>query len=199
MSDDVEVYVRHNELVNSLMHHNGPVNINGRYTYRYVSWCVRRIVCHIRYVSRSLLRCPSVRLSVRPAVCPSVHLSVRPSVRPSSCLSVRPSVRPSSCPSVRPAVRPSVQLSVRPSSCPSVRPAVRPSVHLSVQLSVRPSLRHTLRIPICVQRPAKAMTFWHIIIHVLQWTHDLAFLLFSLASDPAPNERADEVLEVLER
>ena len=43
-----------------------------------------------------------------------------------------------------------------------VRPSFCPSVH-----------RHTLGVPLCVQRPARAMPFQQIIIHALQCQHDV--------------------------
>ena len=40
-----------------------------------------------------------------------------------------------------------------------------------------PTVRHTLRVPLCVHLPAKAMTFQQIIMHVLQCDVDVHLLL----------------------
>ena len=56
--------------------------------------------------------------------------------------------------------------------------------HYVSRLSVRPSVRHTLGVPFCVQRPAKDMPFQQIIMHALQWQHDLdVHLLFCFDVD----------------
>ena len=56
--------------------------------------------------------------------------------------------------------------------CPSFRP------------SVFPSIRHVLGVPLCMQRPAKAMPFQQIIMHALQCQHDLdVHLLFCVDLD----------------
>ena len=48
--------------------------------------------------------------------------------------------------------------------------------------AVRPFVRHVLGVPLCVQRPAKAMPFQQIIMHALQCQHDLdVHLLFVVA------------------
>ena len=39
--------------------------------------------------------------------------------------------------------------------------------------SVRPSVRHVWGVPLCMQRPAKTMHFQPIIMHALQYQHDL--------------------------
>ena len=50
-----------------------------------------------------------------------------------------------------------------------------------VNLSVCPSIRHALGVPLCVQRPAKAMPFQQIFRHALQCQHDVdVHLLFCL-------------------
>ena len=47
------------------------------------------------------------------------------------------------------------------------------NVKLRACPSVCPSVRHTLRVPICVQHPAKAMTFQQFIMHALQCSYDV--------------------------
>ena len=50
--------------------------------------------------------------------------------------------------------------------------------------SVLSSIRHTLGVPLCVQRPAKAMLFQQIIMHALQSQHNLdVHLLFCFDHD----------------
>ena len=50
--------------------------------------------------------------------------------------------------------------------------------------SVRPSVRHALGVPLCVQRPAKAMPFRQIFRHALQCQHDVDMhLLFCIDLD----------------
>ena len=39
--------------------------------------------------------------------------------------------------------------------------------------SVSPSVRYTLWVPLCVQHPAKPMTFQQIIMHVLEFIHNI--------------------------
>ena len=49
---------------------------------------------------------------------------------------------------------------------------------------VRPSVRHTLGVPLCVQHPAKTMSFQQIIMHPLQYQHDVdVHLLFCFDLD----------------
>ena len=61
---------------------------------------------------------------------------------------------------------------------------VRPSVRPSICPYFRPSVRHVLGVPLCVQRPAKAMPFQQIIMHALQCQHDLdVHLLFCIDLD----------------
>ena len=50
--------------------------------------------------------------------------------------------------------------------------------------SFLPSVRYALGVPLCVQRPAKAMPFQRIIMHALQCQHDLdVHLLFCVDLD----------------
>ena len=56
--------------------------------------------------------------------------------------------------------------------CPFFRPSYRPSVH------------HVLGLPLCVQRPAKTKHFQQIIMHALEFKHDLdVHLLFCVDLD----------------
>ena len=62
--------------------------------------------------------------------------------------------------------------------------AVTPVGHYVFGLSVFPSVCHALGVPLCVQRPAKAMPFQQIIMHALQCQHDLdVHLLFCVDLD----------------
>ena len=49
---------------------------------------------------------------------------------------------------------------------------------------VHPSVRHTLGVPLCVQYPAKTMSFQQIIMHQLHYQHDVdVHLLFCFDLD----------------
>ena len=53
-----------------------------------------------------------------------------------------------------------------------------------VRPSFCPSVRHVLGVPLCVQRPAKTIPFQQIIMHALQYQHDLdVHLLFCVDLD----------------
>ena len=61
---------------------------------------------------------------------------------------------------------------------------VWPAGHYVSGLSFRPSFHHALGVPLCVQRPAKALPFQLIIMHALQCQHDLdVHLLFCFHHD----------------
>ncbi len=99
---------------------------------------------------RSMLICPSVRLSVSPSVrlsiCPFVHLSVPLSI----CVSVRPSIHRFVC-----------CIAV----CLFIRPSVHTSICLSACLSVRPS--------VCLSRLSAIIYFFcHALLHSLELEKD---------------------------